>query len=424
MKQLFLKYKKSLQNVGIYFIASLIPMVLSMAINPLIALNMEPRDYAIVGYFNSFNGLISPLVVFYSFHYYTKRFFELDEDGRIELRSTIVQALVYFSLLLAALSALGIFIYMKYLNKGTDIAFFPYALLSVFALPLTGIYTLMLTDYKMQKRAKDFFRFSILKSIVSISLILLLVVLLKQGALGRLGATFLVNLFLFVWCLVLNWKCFRKKIDWSIFKAMIRFTWPLTLAAMLGFFSNGYDKVFLERLGDVKELGYYVVGLSIAGYIRVFQTAIGNTFQPDIYENIVKRNWKGVLKFASLIIGLTTIVVLGFIIVAPFVVDLLTAGKYTYSVKYTRIVAIAQISSSLYYVLSQITVALGATKITLVNKIVGSILCVVMFSYLITKWQFIGAAWGQVFSFVIFFVGNLFLLGLWKSKRIKGLLTS
>ncbi len=422
MKQLFFKYKKSLQNVGIYFIASLIPMVLSMAINPLIALNMDPDDYAIVGFFNSFNGLVSPLIVFYSFNYYTKRYFELNEEGRIKLKSTIMQALVYLSLLMALLSLLGIFIYMKCFNQGSTIPIFPYALLSVFALPLTGIYTLMLTDYKMQKRANDFFKLSISKSIVGIPLILLFVVLLKYGALGRLLATFLGNFLLFAWCLVKNWGCFRNKIDWSILKAMLLFTWPLTLAAMLGFFSNGYDKVFLERLGDVKELGYYVVGLSIAGYIRVFQTAIGNTFQPDIYENIIKRNWKSVFKFVGLILGMTTIVVLGFILVAPFVVDILTAGKYTYSVKYTRIVAFAQISSSLYYTLSQITIALGATKITLINKIVGSALCVVMFSVLITKWQFIGAAWGQVFSFIIFFVGNLILLGLWKIKRVKALL--
>jgi len=311
---------------------------------------------------------------------------------------------------------------MKYLNQDSSIPFWPYALLSIFSLPLTGIYTLMLTDYKMQKRAKDFFKLSISKSLVTIPLIILLVVLLKQGALGRLLATFLGNFTLFAWCLIKNRACFNKKIDWSIIKALLYFTWPLTLAAMLGFFSNGYDMVFLERLGDVKELGYYVVGLSIARYITVFQTAIGNTFQPDIYKNIVKRNWISVFKYITLIIGLTTIVVLGFILVAPFVVDILTAGRYTYSVKYTRIVALAQITSGVYYVISQITIALGATKITLINKITGSALCVLMYSVFITKWEFIGAAWGQVFSFVIFFIGNLFLLGLWKIKRVKAYL--
>lgn len=422
MKQLLFKYKKSIQNISIYFFASLIPMVLSMAINPLIALNMDPEDYAIVGFFNSFNTLLLPLIVFYSFHYYTKRYFELNEEGRLRLKDTIMQALVYLSLLMALLSLLGILIYMKYLNQDSSIPFWPYALLSIFSLPLTGIYTLMLTDYKMQKRAKDFFKLSISKSLVTIPLIILLVVLLKQGALGRLLATFLGNFTLFAWCLIKNRACFNKKIDWSIIKALLYFTWPLTLAAMLGFFSNGYDMVFLERLGDVKELGYYVVGLSIARYITVFQTAIGNTFQPDIYKNIVKRNWISVFKYITLIIGLTTIVVLGFILVAPFVVDILTAGRYTYSVKYTRIVALAQITSGVYYVISQITIALGATKITLINKITGSALCVLMYSVFITKWEFIGAAWGQVFSFVIFFIGNLFLLGLWKIKRVKAYL--
>ena len=61
------------RNLTLYFGASLIPMVLNLAINPLIAMNMTPEDYAINGYYTSFSSLISPVVLFYMLHYYNKR---------------------------------------------------------------------------------------------------------------------------------------------------------------------------------------------------------------------------------------------------------------------------------------------------------------------------------------------------------------
>lgn len=47
MKKGILKYGKS---VGIYFAASFLPMLLLAAVNPLIAINMTPEDYAVSGF--------------------------------------------------------------------------------------------------------------------------------------------------------------------------------------------------------------------------------------------------------------------------------------------------------------------------------------------------------------------------------------
>ena len=70
MKKGILKYGKS---VGIYFAASFLPMLLLAAVNPLIAINMTPEDYAVSGFYNSFTALFTPIVVFYMLHYYNKR---------------------------------------------------------------------------------------------------------------------------------------------------------------------------------------------------------------------------------------------------------------------------------------------------------------------------------------------------------------
>lgn len=391
-------------------------MLLNLAINPFIAMNMEPYDYAITGFYTSFNTLISPLIIFYMLHYYTKRYFEVNENERIALKTTMVKSLIYFSGILSVLSFIGLAIYYFIADIDESFPFLPYAFLTIFSIPLTGIYTLTLSEYRMSKRSLDFFRISTFSGILLVIANLILVVGLKWGAFGKLLAPFLVNLIMFLYCLWKYKELLCAKFDKEIFKKIIIFCFPLTLAAMLTFFTNGYDRVLLEKYGNINELGIYTIGVQMATYISVFQTAISSTFQPDLYQAIVHRDKSKLLKVIILLIGSTGAVVLCFILLAPFVIDILTAGRYVESTKYAQIAALSTLSSAVYYSVSQITIARGLTKIPLINKIITSAVCVGMFYYLITRWGYVGAAWGLVLSHIIALIGNMVLLYVFRRR--------
>ena len=53
------KYKLYIQNLSLYFLASLIPMFLQVISNPFFAMNLSPEDYAIIGYYTSLNVLFA-----------------------------------------------------------------------------------------------------------------------------------------------------------------------------------------------------------------------------------------------------------------------------------------------------------------------------------------------------------------------------
>lgn len=367
-----------------------------MVINPLIAMNMSPTDYAIVGYFTGFNTLILPIILFYLLHFYNKCFFELDEDRRLVLKATIFKALIFLSGILSVVCLCGIVFYSEVFNSSSTLPLFPYVILSVGALPFTGIFSLAQADYRMSRKAKSFFNITMSNGILQIVLILALVVGFKWGATGKLLATLLTNIIFFVVVSFLYSNLFKIKFDWTLFRKALNFCWPLTIAALLGFFFNGYDKIYLERLGDNAELGYYTVGVSIASYISVFQTAISSTFQPDVYESVVKRNKAKLFKVVTMMILSTAIIVCIFILCAPLVINILTAGRYMESVGYAQIVAMSTLTSMIYYTASQIIIALGYTKLTMINKIISSILAILLFNLLINKFEFAGAAWGLV----------------------------
>lgn len=397
-------------TVGLYFMASLIPMVLNMVINPLIAINMSPDDYAVVGYYTSFNTLISPIVLFYMLHYYNKCYFELDEANRLKLKATIFKSLIFFSAFISLICVCGIIGYTKLFNADSTIPLFPYVALSVLALPFTGVLSLAQADYRMGRKPKQFFYLTVSSGVLQVILTLMLVVVWKLGAVGKLSAILIGNIVFFIVCCVIYKNLFSISFEWTTFKKILGFCWPLAIAAMLGFFFNGYDKIFLERLGDNTELGYYTVGVSIAGYISVFQAAISSTFQPDIYESIVKRNKIKLLKVTCLMIGGTAAIVITFVVLAPFIIEILTAGRYMQSVRFAQVVAFSTLTNAIYFTASQIIIALGYTKLTLLNKSISSVLVIVMFSILISKYQFNGAAIGLVLANLVSAVGILVLI--------------
>lgn len=410
------KFKKQGKNLGIYLSASLIPMALSLLTNPWIAKNMPPVDYAIIGYYQGFNTLLTPFINFYLLHYYTKRFFETSDAEREILRATIFKSLIYFSFILSIIAIGGLYLYTRIFNSDSQIAFFPYAIISIMSLPVIGIYSLTLTDLRMQRRSWDFFKLSVSNGILVTVVTFLFVVTFKLGALGKLSATLLSTTAVFTYLLIKHRRLLSIPFNKATFKTAVKFCSPLVIAAMLTFFSSGYEKVVLESTGNLIEMGYYVVGATIAGYISVFSTSINDTFQPDVFQSIVKKDYKRCIKVIAVKLALITVVVITFILLAPYAVDILTAGRYTNSVGYAQIVALSSITSMLYYSFSQVTIALGYTSITLLNKIIGSILSVIAFTLLINNYGADGAAWGVVLSYMLFFLGNVTLVIIKKRK--------
>lgn len=404
------KAVKYIKMLTTYMGASLIPMLLNLLVNPLIALNMSPEDYAVTGYFTSFNALINPIITFYLLHYYVKSYFNLDEEGRLKLRATIFKALIFFSFGVAALCLLLLAGYMLLIDTDLQFPVFPYLLMSVFALPLAGIYTLELTDFKMMKKSSAYFRLSVTSGVTLVVMNLLMVVLLKWGAIGRLLSPLIINLLFFIFLIIRHRNYFKIPFDTAAFKDILRFCLPLAASAALGYFFNGFDRTCLESLGQVHEYGIYVVGAQMAAYLTTFSAAVNSTFQPDMYKAIAEKDRKAFASSVGLIVGSVSVVVLLFILFAPLLIRILTAGRYVDSTPYARILALSTITSSIYYVINNYTVAKGWPKLYLYTTVAGSIVMAIAMPRATAVWGFTGAAVTVVLSYIVLSLFNLFFI--------------
>lgn len=398
------------KNLFTYFSASIIPMVLSLVANPWIAKNMSPQDYAISGFYLSFSSLIGPVIAFYLVNYYTKEYFRLDDDRRQRLYAFIAKATIWFSGLASLLCFAVLGLYLHFFKADLSFPISPYMAMAVFSLPLTGLLNLQLSQFKMDKKATAYFRLATSNSLLNLSLTLLFVVFIKWGAFGKLLAPLSCNLTVFLYLLIRYRKTIMIKTPVREYRKVFVFCLPLAASAMLGYFTSGFPTTYLERLGNINEYGNYVVGVSMATYLTTFTTAVSNTFKPDLFESTVKRQWKRFAACCGIQIGSFAAIAAIFIILAPFVISLLTAGRYTGATPYARILALTCITSGIYYLTVDFAIVTNRPRLYLYTSILGSIVIVLAMPLFVGKWDFIGGAWMAVISYLILSVINILLL--------------
>lgn len=397
------------KTISQYFTASLIPMVLNLAINPLVAIYMEPEDFAITGYFLSFTTLVSPIIAFYMIHYYNKRYFELDDAGRSHMYALVFKMLIFFSAIVTGVCTLAIYLYIKQQSE-ISFATYPYLYMVMLVVPLTGIYNLQLAKYKMERKSKQFMNISVMKGVLGVVLTLLFVVIIPWGAFGKLLELLLLEIAYFAYILVKNKDVWKVKNTFSEVKPILLFCCPLVVGASLGYFSNGYDKAVLATLGNNTEFGYYCVGGSIAGYLSLFTSSLSATFQPDIYEAIIKDNKPKIFKVAALQWGMILGVVILFIAFCPLIIKILTAGRYLQSTGYARLLACVCLANSIYYIINDYTIARGVPRFNLYTTIIGSGLIILCMPIFVDWLGYYGGALANIASFVALSIINLLFL--------------
>lgn len=406
------KYSNKIQNLGMYFMSSVIVALIGVILNPLYAMYLSPEDYAVIGYYSSFNLLLVPLLNFCLYSFYSRYYFFTTPDRVEDLENTVL-----LSSLIIGFISLTLFTVVFYIVHGIsdcNFDFWPYAILSFVQLYIANISSLYLTKLRITRDAKKYAVFAIGQSLLIAIFSVTLVVYFEYGATGKLLGTLIGSIVASVYAFMRMLT--KARLDMGILKESLRFCTPLVISALFWYGLTGIDRLFLEDLNDTYTYGLYSVGLQISGYLTIFYTSISNTFEPDIYQSIAEGNRHKLVESIVAIIGITVIANIAFIILAPWVVQLLTANRYVEATHYAQILAVHNIAMACYYMVIRLYVGYGYVKQELLVRIVGTLISIAMFYLLIEHYGFVGAAWGQVLSFSIMTVLGIVCLVVLRSK--------
>ena len=359
-------------------------------------MNLTHEDYAVLGFYQSFNLLLAPLLSFSLFSFYSRNYYFVPEKEKDDLGNTVLMGSIIIGFL-----ALFLFVFVFYLLYGNEsnFPFFPFAILVFSQLYVANITSFHLMQLRITRKAKSYAKVSLTQFFIVNALALFFVVGCNLGAEGKLIGTLIATIFIAIYSL--HSLKVRLIVNWSILMQGLKFGLPLTVSALLWYVVSGVDRLFLSSVDDKTTYGLYCIGLQIASYMGVFYTTITNTFEPDIYQSIAKNQKKKLIIVITIIIGFVSFFNLLFIFLAPYVIDLLTAGRYVDAVSFSRIFALHNISMAIYYMIVKLLIGYGMVKAELLARVLGACISVVLYYLLIKYYTFYGAAYGTVFSFVI-----------------------
>ena len=399
--------KKLIGDLSLYMLATIITSLIGVIINPFLAVNLSPNDYAVIGYFTSFNSLILPIISFSFISYYSKNYFKIKKEKRQSVLDTLLISQLIFGLVALFIVLIGFYFYIK-INK-VNFHFYPFALLCFIPVFFSCFYNFLLVEKRMQRQAFSFFKIVLLNALFGAVFAILFVVVLKKGANGRFWAILIpvVGLGIYSFTKLIS----KYQFDRKIFLEAINFGWPISLSAILFYFLSGIDRAILEKLNDNYTYGIYTVAVQLTTYLTIFYTAIKQTFEPDIYSAIANNNRKKLIIIIMVIISLSTLPNLLFILFARPLINILTFGRYMESTTFAQILAVKNIPMSLCFIVSTVIVGYGFPKIELMNRALGAFLAVIMFKIMIDKFDFYGAAWGQSIAFLMMtMISSVFII--------------
>jgi O-antigen/teichoic acid export membrane protein len=376
-------------------------------INPFLAANLSPHDYAIIGYFNSFNSLILSIISFSFLSYYLRNYYKIREDERQAVLNTLLISQLLLGMIALLFVFVGFYLYMDIVK--VNFPFFPYVLLCFIPVFFSCFYNFLLIEKRMNRQALSFFKITLVNTILIALCAIIFVVVLKKGAIGRFWSILIptVGMGIFSFFKLIS----KFQFNWKILRDAVVFGWPISLSAVLYYFLSGIDRAMLERLNDSTTFGIYNVAVGISAYLYFFYAAIEKTFEPDIYKAIAENNRKKLIKIITGIIVLNAIPTMVFILLARPVVSILTYGRYTESTQFAQILAVSNIPMAFCFLISNVIIGFGYPKIELFNRAIGAFLSVIMFRFLIYKYGFFGAAWGQSIALVLMtLISALFVL--------------
>jgi O-antigen/teichoic acid export membrane protein len=406
IKEFVNKYYKYLINSGFYFGGSLIQLVFAFFSQPIYARYLSAADFGILGYYGSIQGFFTPIFLFGMTQYYLMNYFRQKDE---ENKSLLFNILAYLSVAGVVVSLLGFAgLAIAFKNISISVPFMPFSLLIFFILYFNVFTSFLLINLRIRKKALSFFLFSSIPPAMNVAFGLFYVINYKMGAEGKLLGQVTTNIIIGLLSLYLLRRYLILKINFQVIKKSFAYILPIIGAGYAYYPISSIDRIYLERLNNLPELGYYSLGLTASNFINMAGLALFMAFEPDVYRLVIEKDKRKLIQFGGVFLMIVALMVLSFILISPYLMAFLTSGKYTRAYKYANINAIGVFLMLLFGFMNAIIIALKKTQYALYTNLIGGGAALFVYYFMIKWFSFSGANYAFIIVAAIL-AGSSFL---------------
>lgn len=264
-----------------------------------------------------------------------------------------------------------------------------------------------LTLLRLQEKATFYSRVNVLKLFVTLIVTIYLVVFARKGLEGIMEAQIIGSVFFFLTLLPLMIKNTVIKFEGRILFRMFAYSYPLVLGSISGILLSIFDRITLNFMAELPDVGVYSLGFRISNTIKVLIiSSVQLAITPMLFKMIGtegnQRFYSKIMTYFSLIV---IIAVLAMSVFASEIVKVFSSDSGYWRAS----LIIPVISFALFFGMLKDT-ALIALHIQKKTRVIGivvlfiALLNLTLNILLIPRYSILGVSAATLFSQIVFFL--------------------
>lgn len=396
--------KKLLNGSMVYFVGNALTQLLSLLLMRFVTGNITPAEYGFFSLVTTISNLVIPFVTLQMgdavFRFVLKA--KNEEEKKIYFSVCFIVSVFGVALIFAGTYSISWFI-----------SSIPNTFLVALYVALSAMMGIYQKIVRSLNRNKVFVAGNILKTIVFLSLEIILISVFDLGIEALLIAHITSILFLLVYAesKVRALKYFNiKAIDFSILKRMLKFSVPLVPNAAFWWLTSSVNHVIVSARLGVDVNGIYSVSGKFSAVLTMVTSVLNMSWQDTAVADYGKEGFGEFLtktfnSFVKLIFSAISVIIPFLAVIMPYMI----APTYYDAIPFTPFLLVASGTSAMSGFMAQTFVGKGKTNSILITSVMGMIANVLVVFSLVGKIGLWAAVFGSLTADVVLFGTRTFL---------------
>ena len=397
--------KKISKNTATYFIANAITKVAAFFLIPVYTIFLTPEEY---GMLNIIGVTANFLFIFFILGLKGAiRRFSFDFEDQSIGQKKLIGIITIFTFIIGG--TLSIFLTLfgnkifPFFFKNTP--FFPYLFTAIWIAFFRIAHQIKLVIFQVRQQA---FFYTLLDSgfiLANILLTIVVVVLFKKGLTGKIYLDFFLIALFSVISTILLIKDIKINFNLKLLKEPLKFALPLIPHMLSGFLLAAIDKIFIERITGLNDVGLYSLAFNIGMILYMFIEAIRLSYTPYFNKMVIKEGDSAKPKFAKLTTyGFLLYSVAGIFLIlfSKELITIIANKEYYLSYSVLPIIILTNVFNGLYFFFVRpLLFFKNATIYVSIATLSTAVVNIILNYFFIKNFGMIGAAWATFISIII-----------------------
>ncbi len=400
--------KRFLKDSAVYGASSILARGLSLFMVPIYTRVLSPGDYGVVDMLTVFATLMNltiALEIAQGLGRYTQEARDASERSAYASTALWFTAAVYLTFLLAAIPASGLLSRALLGSAEHELVM----RVTAVSIAVGALFYIAQTQLRWELRPTHFAISSIVYTLVSLAVAVQLVVVMRLGVLGVILGQLAGHAAGAGISLYFARRSYAMRFDTARLREMLRYSIPLVPSGIGVFVTLYIDRIALQRLMTLTDVGLFGIGYRVAGISGLLMVGFQGALTPLVFARYKEPGTPAELaRIFRVFTALALLTTMALALFAPEILTVFTTPAYYGAALVVPLLAPALLLMNMYIFAPGLGIAKRTGLIAVVN-VFGAILNTVLNFALIPLLGIRGAAAATLLSAVAVFVTYLLL---------------